>query len=249
MGLPDSRIPNPYSALDTLGGAALGIAPRLKHKAHWLLQRLERHHAASYAHSCRVTCLTMAMWRRSPGWLGCPSTALLGSLLHDVGKLYLPAKLLASDLPLAMGERQAIMAHATDGASLLTAHGFPAEIIEIVAHHHERWSGSGYPSGRLASDFAPIVRAVAVADAFTAMTEPGRAYRTPLTHEAARQELECCQGTHFDPTAVAILGRCITVDAPLHPASRASGGRGRLMHVFEQIRRGSQASSQPEAAF
>lgn len=228
MGFPDLGLPDPCHALEVLGWPGLAIAPDLRRKTHGLLHRLERHHAESYAHSCRVARLAMAMWRAAPDQLGCGATALLGSVLHDIGKLSVPEGVLASGRPLSARERLAVTAHAADGAAILSALGFPAGVVEIAAHHHERWGAGGYPTGQAAAEFAPITRAVAVADAFTAMTEPGRAYRRPLSPEAARLELERCRGTHFDPEAVAILGRC-AVDA-------LSGSPATVARMLERLR-------------
>lgn len=239
MKMLDLQPPIPRFAIVALGGDHLEISTALQHKCWRLLQRLEEHHAASYAHSIRVARLTMAMHRAAAAWMGCAATALLGSLLHDVGKLYVPASTLASDLPLSPEERRGVMGHAAAGAALLSELGFPAEIIEIVAHHHERWSAGGYPSGRPAREFSQVVRAVAVADAFTAMTEPGRTYRTPLAPEAARQELMTCRGGHFDAEAVAILSRCIAQDASRRCASqrpmRFLGERGRSARPLRNL--------------
>lgn len=223
----DSPGPSSCSAWVALGGAALVIEPVLKRRAARLLKRLEQHHAPSHAHSLRVARLTMAMRRVAPEWVGCAATALLGSVLHDLGKLYVPTALLASEHPLSPEQRSAVMAHSAEGAVLAQAQGFPAAIVEVVAHHHERWAGGGYPSGRSAREFSRLVRAVAVADAFTAMTEPGRAYRLPLSREAAFHELEACRGTHFDPEAVAllVLGHCQAFAEP------GVGRRHRLEHL------------------
>lgn len=253
MIIPELQPPGAGCALDALGAAALGLDPALACKARHLLERLERHHPASAAHSMRVARLAMAMRRIAPAWVGCGATALLGSLLHDVGKLYVPQGWLASDLPLSPDERQSIMAHAEAGASLLAALGFPDGVIEIAAHHHERWNGGGYPSGRPAGAFPRVVRAVAVADAFTAMTEPGRSYRTPLSPSAARQELEACQGTHFDPEAVAILVHALCeAEGQRVAMSRAPSqppGPAKLARLFPALRRGAKARPLPEPAF
>nr|WP_256437531.1 HD domain-containing phosphohydrolase [Roseococcus sp. SDR] len=190
-----------------------------------MLERLRRHHPASYAHSFRVTHWTMAMWRAAPAWLGCGATALLGSALHDVGKLYVPVRSLASREPLATDERRLVQAHAAAGGALLAARRFPRAIIDVAAHHHERWDGGGYPSGQAATSLAPIVRAVAAADAFTAMTEPGRSYRTPFSQEAALRELEACRGRQFDPQAVATLILAVTEEAAPAPMEALPHGR------------------------
>jgi putative nucleotidyltransferase with HDIG domain len=252
MKMLDLQPPIPRFAIAALGGDRFEISASLKSRCWQLLQRLEEHHAASYAHSIRVARLTMAMHGAAPAWMGCAAQALLGSLLHDVGKLYVPAAILASDLPLSPEERRTVMGHAAAGAALLSELGFPAGIIEIVAHHHERWSAGGYPSGRPAREFAQVVRAVAVADAFTAMTEPGRSYRRPLAPEAARQELMTCRGEQFDAEAVAILSRCITQEAPRRYSDqmprRSFGERGRRARPFGNLLAASANTSAANAA-
>ena len=235
------------------------IDPAVKRKTCHLLDRLERHHPASFAHSLRVARLSMAMWRAAPGWMGCGETALVGSLLHDVGKLNVPLASLASDRRLSIEERQAMTDHARGGAEMLAALGLPGGVVEIAAHHHERWAAGGYPSGRPASCFAPVVRAVAVADAFIAMTEPGRPYRRPMSHEAGIQEVEACSGTHFDPEAVAILVGSLSfwreepvirrsMVIPETSAERFQFQRDRFSAAFGTRRRGPVAASHPEPA-
>jgi putative nucleotidyltransferase with HDIG domain len=214
-------------ALEALAGTGLELDADLKKQACHLLHRLERHHPASYAHSLRVARLTMAMWRAAPDRLGCGATALLGSALHDAGKLQVPASCLASPAPLSAEERRLVQAHATAGASLLATLGFRSPILDVAAHHHERWEGGGYPTGRPTAEFAPIVRAVAVADAFTAMTEPGRSYRKPLPREAARDELLACRGSQFDPEAVDLLLQAL--------AQKAAPKRGRMARLLGRV--------------
>lgn len=213
-------------ALERLAGPVLEIDAGLSERAAQLLHRLELHHPASCAHSLRVARLTMAMWHVAPAWLGCGATALLGSALHDMGKLQVPVGCLASASALSAEGRGLIRAHAAAGASLLATLGFPPGIIEVAAHHHERWDGGGYPTARPAAEFAPIVRAVAAADAFTAMTEPGRSYRKPLTREAARRELLACRGGQFDPEAVDVLLQVLM--------DQAAPKRGRLTRFLDR---------------
>jgi HD-GYP domain-containing protein (c-di-GMP phosphodiesterase class II) len=72
----------------------------------------------------------------------------------------------------------------------------------IVAAHHERWDGAGYPRGLAGEDIPLEARILAVVDAYDAMTSC-RTYRQPLTREEARRELQRCAGQHFDPRVVA----------------------------------------------
>lgn len=217
--------------IGSLAGGHFALDPELLNRACALLDGLARHHPESFAHSLRVARVTMAMWRTAPRRLGCGPTALLGSALHDVGKLEVPLGCLASGSPLAPEGRRLVQAHAAAGASLLARLGFPPEVVAVAAHHHERWEGGGYPTGRPAVMFAPVVRAVAVADAFTAMTEPGRPYRRPLSREAARRELMACRGRHFEPEAVELLLGSLAdgIEARRAPAGAKRGRPGRLL--------------------
>jgi HD-GYP domain-containing protein (c-di-GMP phosphodiesterase class II) len=70
--------------------------------------------------------------------------------------------------------------------------------IPYVLYHHERWDGTGYPSGKAGEEIPVEARVLAIADAFDAMTSD-RPYRSALTHEEALAEVERCAGTQFDP--------------------------------------------------
>lgn len=194
-------------AVDGFGGR-VGLA--LEARARELLGRLYRHHPGSAAHSLRVAGITMMMWRTAPGRLGTVEDALLGSLLHDVGKLRVPREILASPHRLSVEERVVMGSHAEAGAEILLDMGFPESIAAIARGHHERWTGGGYPSALPSRNLAPVVRAVAVADAFDAMTDPDRQFRPALGWPGALREVEACSGTHFDPMAAAILAECMS---------------------------------------
>jgi putative nucleotidyltransferase with HDIG domain len=170
-----------------------------------LLERLRAHHAPTAAHSIRVARVLMALWGGAPDRLGDAETALMAGALHDIGKLFVPAGTLGSGRGLAPAELVAIRAHPETGARVLASLGFPPAVVAAARGHHERWDGGGYPSGRPASELHPLTRAVAVADSFVAMVEPGRAYRAPLTREAALAEVARCRGTQFDPAAADLL--------------------------------------------
>lgn len=208
-------------------GERVGLA--LEFRTRRLIGRLHRHHPGSAAHSIRVAEITMAMWRAAPGLLGGAGTALLGSLLHDIGKLCVPRDILASPGLLTEEERAIMSSHAGRGAELLLEAGFPEPVAAVARGHHERWSGGGYPTALPARSQPRLVRVVAVADAFDAMTDPGRAYRAPLGRREALREVAACAGTHFEPVAAQILADSLsggTADrprrAPALPALRTA---------------------------
>jgi HD-GYP domain-containing protein (c-di-GMP phosphodiesterase class II) len=162
----------------------------------------------------------------------------LVTLLHDLGKLALPSAILLKPGPLSAEEWAVIHRHPELGAQMLSLAGAGwAELGRIVLAHHERWDGSGYPSG-LARDAIPLeARILSVVDAFDAMTSP-RVYRQPLASEEARAELKRCSGRQFDPLVVsaflqvlngweqvlARFGTCSHVPEPL-PRTGCQQGR------------------------
>jgi len=192
-------------------GERVGLALELR--ARFLIDRLHHHHPDSAAHSLRVAQVTMGMWRaadpRGDDPLGDAETALIGSLLHDIGKLCVPREILDSQRVLSEDEYAAMSSHSEKGAALLLSMGFPEPIAAVARGHHERWSGGGYPTGLPARSQPPIVRAVAVADAFDAMTDPRRAYRVPLSQAEALREVAACAGTHFEPFAAGLLAESL----------------------------------------
>ncbi len=175
-----------------------------------LIDQMRRHHPPSAAHSVRVARAVMAMWAEAPEALGDAETVLMAGALHDIGKLFVPASTLGSGRRLDAEELAAIRMHPTTGSQVLSSLGFPRAVVEAARCHHERWAGGGYPSGIRAEALHPLSRAVAVADAFVAMVEPGRAYRAPMNKLAALAEITACRGTHFDPGAADTLLAALT---------------------------------------
>ncbi|NKC32162.1 HD-GYP domain-containing protein [Falsiroseomonas selenitidurans] len=195
-------------------GSTLRLEPTLA-----LLGRLRRHHAPSAEHSMRVARVAMAMWRQGPALLGEAMPLLTGALLHDIGKLHVAAATLDGDRRLDAAELASIRRHPALGAALLARLDFPPLVILAARDHHERWAGGGYPTGVAASGLHPVTRAVAVADSFVAMVEPGRRYRTRMTAAAALAEIAACRGTQFDPAMAdllnaALAGQPCPADAP-----------------------------------
>ncbi|QTE00787.1 HD-GYP domain-containing protein [Streptomyces cyanogenus] len=140
-------------------------------------------------------------------------------ILHDVGKLGVPTRLLRKNGPLTPEERRIIELHPEYGHEMVRGISFLGEARAAILHHHERLDGSGYPYG-LAGDRIPeCARIVAVADAFDAMTST-RCYSRARPVEAAVAELERCAGKHFDPRMVGALVRALARSG-WHPAVTA----------------------------
>ncbi|ARP72232.1 HD-GYP domain-containing protein [Streptomyces pluripotens] len=143
-------------------------------------------------------------------------------ILHDVGKLGVPTRLLRKEGPLTPEERRIIELHPEHGHEMVRGISFLDEARAAILHHHERLDGSGYPYGLAGAQIPECARVVAVADAFDAMTST-RSYRRARPVEAAVSELERCAGAQFDPRMVTALvhalRRCgwhpaVTADEP-----------------------------------
>ncbi|MFJ8006329.1 HD-GYP domain-containing protein [Streptomyces fagopyri] len=144
-------------------------------------------------------------------------------ILHDVGKLGVPTRLLRKDGPLTPDERRIIELHPEYGHEMVRGIGFLGEARSAILHHHERLDGSGYPYGLVGGQIPEFARVVAVADAFDAMTST-RSYRRARPVPAALAELERCAGAQFDPGMVGALVRALDRDG-WHPAVTAGDDR------------------------
>nr|WSW66890.1 HD-GYP domain-containing protein [Streptomyces sp. NBC_00995] len=127
-------------------------------------------------------------------------------ILHDVGKLGVPTRVLRKDGPLTPEERRVIELHPEYGHEIVRGIAFLGEARAAILHHHERLDGSGYPYGLAGRRIPEFARVVAVADAFDAMTST-RSYRPGRPVPAAVEELKRCAGTQFDPQMVRALAR------------------------------------------
>ncbi|MBI4300312.1 MAG: response regulator [Chloroflexi bacterium] len=124
-----------------------------------------------------------------------------GALLHDIGKIGLPDDILRKPGPLNEAEWERVKLHPEQGYRVLQGIPFLRNAAEVVYSHHERFDGTGYPSG-LAGDAIPLgARIFAVADAFDAITS-ARPYRPARPLEDAVEEIERSRGSHFDPKVV-----------------------------------------------
>jgi putative nucleotidyltransferase with HDIG domain len=126
----------------------------------------------------------------------------LCGLVHDIGKIGLPAGLLEKEGPLTLDERRVMQTHSEIGERILAKVDGYGEIANVVRHHHERVDGNGYPNG-LPGDAIPLLsRIIAVADAYNAMTS-NRPYREAMPSRVARMRLAQAVGAQFDTTIVA----------------------------------------------
>jgi putative nucleotidyltransferase with HDIG domain len=156
----------------------------------------------------------------------------LCGLVHDIGKIGLPAGLLEKAGALTLEERRLMETHPAIGERILTNVDDYAEIAAVVRHHHERFDGNGYPDG-LASEEIPLLsRVIAVADAYNAMTSD-RPYREAMPSRVARLRLAQAVESQFDTSVVAAF-EAVLAGAP-EAYRLAKGADFRLeMREYEQ---------------
>jgi len=129
-------------------------------------------------------------------------------MLHDVGKLGVPTKVLQKAGKLTEEEFAAIQLHPMRGLEIVREIGFLDEALAGIMHHHERVNGTGYPMGLAGDEIPEFARVISVADAFDSMTST-RSYRPALSTEEAVEELRRCAGEHFDPVMVEAFLRAL----------------------------------------
>jgi len=125
----------------------------------------------------------------------------LAALLHDIGLLMLPPHLMSNRDSLEPESYVAIQNHSRLGATLLEPFSFLREAAILIAYHHERWDGSGYPYG-IRGEYIPLgARILSIADAFDAIHVPDIIDRS-LRNRIALRILRVASGTQFDPSVV-----------------------------------------------
>jgi diguanylate cyclase (GGDEF)-like protein len=157
-----------------------------------------------HEHSRQVADYAMTMGR-ALGWTEDECELLeMAAILHDVGKVSLPDRLLRKEEPLSASEWEEIQLHPVTGAEIASRIEGLDAIVPWIRHSHEHYDGSGYPDG-LSRDGIPLAsRVLHVADAFDAMVS-GRPYRAAKTVGEAHAELRANAGTQFDPGCVALF--------------------------------------------
>jgi putative nucleotidyltransferase with HDIG domain len=176
-----------------------------------LTAALETRDAETHGHSERVVTYSLRLGREY-GLDNAQMKALeFGALLHDIGKIGVPDAILRKPAALTEEEWVHMRAHPLHGQQILRGIEFLEGAARVVAQHHERWDGSGYPLGLLADDIDVCARIFSVADAFDAMTSD-RVYRKGKSYAAAAEELDRWAGRQFDPQVVAAFHRVPQAD-------------------------------------
>src|SRR3954468_13529531 len=160
-------------------------------------------------HSREVVSLTLAVADRLRLSARQRRSAELTALLHDVGKIRIPAEIINKPAALTAEERAVINTHTIEGERMLErVGGLLGEVGRLVRSCHERWDGKGYPDGLDGEDIPLVARIVCCCDAYNAMTTD-RPYRAALPAADALAEVEKNAGTQFDPRVVEALREAV----------------------------------------
>ena len=193
--------------------AALAAAQASAGEAlHGLLSMLELHDRDAWGHSTRVARLALAIADE----VGLEDESLIdlerGALLHDVGKLDMPAAILAKPAPLSDREWDVMRTHPQVGFDLVRRLPGFERAADFVLAHHEAFDGSGYPRALRGAEIPVAARILTVADSYDSMTHP-HTQRPALPPALAICEIERCSGSQFDPDIAPALGPVLAAAA------------------------------------
>jgi putative nucleotidyltransferase with HDIG domain len=167
-----------------------------------LVTTLEASDPYTAGHSRAVAIYSRDIARR----MGLPSAtcdrAYLCGLVHDIGKIGLPASLLGKEGSLTLEERRTMQDHSAIGERILREVAAYDDVAQVVRHHHERMDGEGYPDGIIGDEIPLLSKVIAVADAYNAMTSD-RPYREAMPSRVARLRLAQAVENQFDTSVVA----------------------------------------------
>lgn len=171
-----------------------------------LTTALETRDLETHGHSERVVTYSLRLGREYGLNSELMKSLEFGSLLHDIGKIGVPDLILRKPAQLTADEWVLMREHPMHGQQILRGIKFLEGAAKVVAQHHEKWDGSGYPVGMNGEDIDICARIFSVADAFDAITSD-RVYRKGKSYEAAAQELDDWAGKQFDPKVVEAFHR------------------------------------------
>jgi diguanylate cyclase (GGDEF)-like protein/PAS domain S-box-containing protein len=131
------------------------------------------------------------------------------SVLHDIGEIAIPEKILQKPGSLTPEEWQIVKKHPVIGNNIAKSAPSLTNIAEAILSHHERWDGQGYPYGLEGDQIPRFSRILSIADAYQSMVG-GRPYRRAISHQEAMEEIRRCSGSQFEPELVELFIKIMT---------------------------------------
>jgi HD-GYP domain-containing protein (c-di-GMP phosphodiesterase class II) len=186
---------------DERGRALENMQKALQDSIHAIAYALETRDPYTAGHQRQVAKIATAIARE----MDLPEMMIegvhFGSLIHDLGKISIPAEILTRPRRLTSLEMQMMQTHPQAGYEIVMGIDFPWPVAEMILQHHERMDGTGYPNGLKGDEIPLESRILAVADVVDAMTSH-RPYRAGLGIDKALEEIERNRGTYYDPLVV-----------------------------------------------
>ena len=182
-------------------GAIASLEASVQQAVQALSRAVELRDPYTSGHQQRVAVLAAAIGERMGLSREDVRAIRVAAVLHDIGKIYVPAEILCKCGPLSKAEMDLMRAHPQAGAEILEKIDFPWPVAETVRQHHERLDGSGYPRGLRGDEILPAARVIAVADVVEAMVSH-RPYRPALSSQRALDEIAGGRGVLYDTQAV-----------------------------------------------
>jgi diguanylate cyclase (GGDEF)-like protein/putative nucleotidyltransferase with HDIG domain len=178
-----------------------------------LVAAVEARDPYTYGHSRKVNTYAVALAEA----VGLPPDEVakisMAALLHDIGKIGIPDKILNKKGMLSKGDWRSIKSHTRLGASIVGNVPGLVSCLPAILYHHEMWDGNGYPEGLKGEDIPLEARILAITDMFASMTSP-RSYRDALSDEQALEEIRKSAGTQFEPKLVEAFIDVVHVGIP-----------------------------------
>lgn len=195
-----------YNTLETLRLTERGVSNDMLRT---LVKVLEYHDLYTRGHSENVSEFAVKIAKELGLKEDQIDEILVCGLVHDIGKILIPADLLNKVQKLTDQEYKVIQNHSQYGYDLLMEAKHLKRIAKIVLHHHERWDGRGYPLGLKGNEIPLESQILIVADAWDAMTSE-RVYKKAKTVDEARKEMISQKGKQFDPDMVDVLLKIVS---------------------------------------
>jgi HD-GYP domain-containing protein (c-di-GMP phosphodiesterase class II) len=138
----------------------------------------------------------------------------ISAILHDIGKIAVPEQVLDKPEKLTDEEFAVVRKHPRAGADILSSIPSYETILPGILHHHERWDGTGYPTGAGGTDIPLAARIICIADVYDALTAD-RPYRKAWSKEQTMRFFDEQKGKMFDPELVSVFQKLVTKDEAL----------------------------------
>ncbi|GAC1316252.1 MAG: HD-GYP domain-containing protein [Thermoleophilaceae bacterium] len=235
------------ATLDQLSRVSASIAAEIESSGHVALALSDLSGAEAYTHQHSIDVAALGLllgqrlmrrhgwlnWRGERTYTGVEARLVklgLGLLLHDIGKLAIPAEILNKPGKLDPDEWELMKSHPLVGVEMLSSQTISALVKIVVRSHHERWDGTGYPDGRQADQIDQLARIASVADVYDAVTSE-RVYAPARPASVGVEIIGAGAGSAFDALVVEVFRELVAPYPPGTMVELSDGRRGIVAEV------------------